>query len=165
MATAILTQSALKEILHYDPGTGVFTWRVSLGTAKAGSVAGSFARHGYVQIGVAGRNHLAHRLAWLYEFGEFPPNDLDHINRVRSDNRICNLRPATNAENNQNCSMRRDNTSGHVGVYWYKRDKKWRAKIQINRKTIPLGRFTNLEGAIAARKAAELKYHTFKHPL
>lgn len=165
MAAAIITQSALKELLHYCPETGIFRWRVSLGTAKAGSVAGYLDGNGYQQIGIQGKPYLAHRLAWLYEFGEFPPNDLDHKNRVRSDNRICNLRPATKAENNQNCSMRRDNTSGHVGVYWYKRDKKWRAKIQINRKTTQLGRFTNLEDAIAARKAAELKYHTFKHPL
>lgn len=159
----MLTQSDLKELLHYCPETGEFTWLVSTGPrAQAGSVAGTLS-HGYQQIQIQGTLYRAHRLAWLYTHGEFPPEGLDHKNRVKTDNRICNLRPATDAENQQNLSMRSDNTSGHVGVSWNNPRQKWLAQIRINCKKIHLGRFTNIEDAIAARKAAELKYHTFQN--
>lgn len=164
MATAILSQKALKELLHYDPETGEFTWLVSRGRkAKAGSTAGSLDRHEYQVIGVQGKLYLAHRLAWLYAHGEFPPNDLDHINRVRADNRLQNLRLATRAENMQNISIPSSNTSGHVGVSWYKRGQKWQASITVNYKRIGLGCFPNIEDAIAARKAAEKTYHQFQN--
>lgn len=160
----MLTQSALKKDLHYDPETGEFTWLVSTNyNALAGSTAGCLDRQEYQVIRVQGKNYKAHRLAWLYTHGEFPPDGLDHKNRDRSDNRISNLRLATNAENMQNIPIPSSNTSGHIGVSWDKATQKWLAQIQINRKKINLGRFHNLEDAIAARKAAELKYHTFQN--
>lgn len=158
----MLTQERLKELLHYCPDMGVFTWRIAVGRVRVGSVAGNVSK-GYVQISVDNKNYLAHRLAWLYIHGEFPPRQLDHINRVRADNRICNLRLATNAENHQNLSLSRRNTSGHIGVRWFKQRKKWHAQIKINRKQLHIGYFTDLSEAIAARKSAELKFHTFQN--
>ena len=158
----MITQKRLKELLDYDPETGVFTWRVGrTGTAKNGSVAGSFDSDGYSQIKVDNRLYKSHRLAWLYVHGEFPLHQIDHINRVRTDNRIENLRPATNLENHQNQSKRRDNTSGVVGVYWHKRDRKWQASIRLNGRHIHIGCFDTIEKAAAARTRAKAKLHTF----
>ena len=166
MAEPILTQSRLKEVLHYCPETGVFTRLVSTGNARAGEAAGNVNKvSGYLQIRIDFKLYQAHRLAWLYVHGEFPPNDLDHINRVRSDNRIGNLRLSTRAENLQNQSMRSNNTSGHVGVSWYKRDQKWLAQIKINYKTINLGFFTDLTEAISAYASAKAQFHTFNPQL
>lgn len=163
MADNILTQERLQELLHYDQDTGVFTHIKARPGVRFGSVAGHVHHTGYLQIKFDRKLYRAHRLAWLYVHGEFPLNDLDHINRVRSDNRIGNLRLATRAENLQNQSMRSTNTSGHVGVSWFKRDQKWRAQIAVNYKVINLGYFTDLSEAIAARQAAELHFHTYQN--
>ena len=157
----MLTQSALKEILHYDPETGIFKWLKSRGGVKAGSVAGSVDVQGYKLIMVKCKSYRAHRLAWFYIHGEFPPAGLDHKNRDRADNRISNLRPATQAENLQNLSISKNNTSGHAGVFWNSPRQKWGARMSLKNKTRFLGHFNNIEDAIAARKAAELKYHQF----
>jgi hypothetical protein len=90
--------------------------------------------------------------------GVWPEDQIDHINRDRADNRIENLREVTNKQNQQNRSTNSDNTSGHTGVSWYKPYSKWRAQIKHNHKVIHLGYFTNIEDAIAARKAAEKLY-------
>lgn len=157
----MVTQSRLKELLDYDPGTGVFTWRVSRGNAKSGSVAGSKNGQGYLQIMVDGKRYKSHRLAWLYVHGKFPPEHIDHINRARADNRIANLRLATSSENPQNQRKRRNNTSGVVGVHWHKKLGKWQAYIMSNGRGIHLGYYGTIEEAAAARAAAKAKYHTF----
>lgn len=159
----MITQERLKELLDYDPGTGLFTRRIGRGGEAAGSVAGTTNNDGYVRIHIDKKLYRAHRLAWLYIHGEFPPNQIDHINRQRSDNRIENLRPSTQRENNQNQSKPRSNTSGVVGVHWYKRIGKWQAYIMLNKRNIHLGYFDSLEEAAAARAAAKAKLHTF-HP-
>ena len=156
-----MTQAQLKEILDYNPDTGVFTWLISRGPRPAGSVAGVVKRSGYVTIGVHGKTYLAHRLAWLYVHGEFPVDQIDHVNREKADNRIKNLRPSTQSENLQNMSKPCTNTSGIVGVIWCKQTSKWRAQIQLNRRMIHIGRFETIEEAAAARAAAKAKYHTF----
>lgn len=157
-----MTQERLKELLHYDPETGIFIWRVSRGgKVIAGSTAGLVQRNGYVYIRVDRRRYLAHRLAWLYIHGKFPSDQIDHINRVRTDNRISNLRAATNAENTQNRSKRSDNTSGVIGVYWDNKRQKWRAQIRLNGHNIFLGSYQTVEEAAAARAAAKATYHTF----
>ena len=164
MAKTILTQSRLKELLHYDPYTGCFTWRVRKNQcSEIGSVAGTQVC-GYVSITLDRKKYQAHRLAWLYIYGELPANDVDHINRTRADNRITNLRLATRSENMQNQAHRKTNTSGHIGVVWYERYKKWQAQIRLNCRCIYLGRFTEIADAIAARKAGELKYHLYQNP-
>ena len=154
-----LTAEYLRSILHYDPETGIFTWKVgSANQVKVGDVAGSQNGSGYLLIQLQSRRYQAHRLAWLYMNGEWPKLDIDHINRIRTDNRISNLRAVTNKQNHQNRSKPSNNTSGHPGIDWYKRDSKWRAKIMHNYKLIHLGYFSILEEAIAARKAAEKLY-------
>ena len=154
-----LTAEYLRSILHYDQETGIFTRKVSTSNrVKVGDVAGSPDGHGYLQITVQSRPYQAHRLAWLYMNGEWPKLNIDHINRNPSDNRLVNLRDVTQKQNQQNASKSSSNTSGHTGVYWNKQRSKWVAHIKHNYKRIYLGYFTDIEDAITARKAGELKY-------
>ena len=154
-----LTAEQLRSILHYDPATGIFTWKVrTANSVKVGAVAGYSSVGGYLQIKVCSRLHLAHRLAWLHVYGSWPKDQIDHINRNRSDNRIANLREVSSKQNHQNRSKPSNNTSGHPGVCWHKRDSKWQATIMHDYKHIHLGYFTDIEAAIAARKAAEKLY-------
>tara|TARA_R110001632_G_scaffold176038_1_gene295733 strand:- start:67 stop:618 length:552 start_codon:yes stop_codon:yes gene_type:complete len=134
-----------KEILNYNPETGIFTWEeYRSNTAKKGSVAGSSHNGGYMKITITikGRQRklLAHRLAWFIYCGELP-NIIDHLDRDPLNNKITNLRLCTQQQNQFNTSKRVDNTSGFKGVDWYKRDKKWRARIKQNGKRITLGCF------------------------
>ena len=154
-----ITAEKLRELLHYDPETGIFTRKVSTSNSvKVGDITGCPSGPGYLLISVRSRRYQAHRLAWLYVYGEWPKDQLDHINRIRTDNRIANLRDVTQKQNHQNRSKPSNNTSGHTGVYWDKRDSKWRAEIKHNQKHIYLGYFTDIEEAVAARKAAEKFY-------
>ena len=154
-----LTAEYLRSILDYDQESGVFTWKVrTSNNVKVGDVAGCQNGSGYLLISVRSRLYQAHRLAWLYTYGVWPTYQIDHINRIRTDNRRANLREATNKQNQQNKSKSSNNTSGHPGVYWYKRDSKWRAEIKHNQKSIYLGYFSILEEALSARKAAEKLY-------
>ena len=149
-----LTQARLKELLHYDPETGHFTWLVSRGgTAHAGSRAGSPNSKGYTLIKLDGVTHRAQRLAFLYMTGGFPTEFVDHINRVKDDNRWINLRPATGRENEGNKGLRHDNTSGRRGVSWCKRARKWRAYGMRDGRQVYLGLFDTLEEAAAVTKA------------
>ncbi len=159
-----LTAEQLRSILDYDPETGIFTWKVgSANQVKAGNIAGSPTGLGYLRIRVQRRGYQAHRLAWLYMCSNWPKDQIDHINRIRTDNRIANLREVTNKQNQQNRSKPSSNTSGYPGVYWCKRSSKWQAYITHNQKKVHLGCFTDREDAIAARKAAEKLYWSDTH--
>jgi hypothetical protein len=151
----MLTQERLKQLLNYDPETGVFTWKEDRrGGAKAGCVAGSYTR-GYREVRIDSRRYLSHRLAWLYIHGSFPVDELDHINRIKSDNRIANLREATHGQQGYNQGRRSNNRSGFKGGCWHKQRRKWLAQIMINGKRKHLGYFsTALEAALAYDKAA-----------
>ena len=163
MATNILTQARLKELLHYDPATGVFTNTQQRGRRGAlGAVTGSVNGSGYVQIKLTGKSYLAHRLAWLYEYGVFPVADTDHIDQDKTNNRIANLRTATRSENKQNVGLQCNNTSGYRGVTWSKQANKWRAEIKLNRKLRHLGYFTNVADAVTAYAAAVAKLHSHR---
>lgn len=152
----------LREFLSYDPEAGVFLWKaVPSQRVKVGSVAGSRNGNGYWKIGLDGRKHYAHRLAWLFVHGEWPADEIDHVNGIRDDNRLTNLRQATHAENCQNLSMNGKNRSGHPGVSWCARDRKWRADIKIHGRTRYIGYYDSIEDAIAARKAAKAEVHSF----
>lgn len=151
----------LRELLVYAPGSGVFTWRVQRGCRPQGSTAGTPDGKGYLLIRIDGTSYKAHRLAWLYVNGELPPDGIDHINRKKSDNRIANLRPATQIQNLQNQSISNRNTSGFQGVNWHSQRKKWRAEIAINKKKYHLGLFENISDAIFARNSAKKKLHQF----
>lgn len=137
MNKPMLSQSELKEILSYDPLTGVFTWKVSRGSKSAGSVAGNVnTKIGYRQIGINGRLLYAHRLAWLYIHGVDPVNEIDHENGDKSDNRYRNLRDATSTQNSCNIKIQSNNTSGCKGVSWAKYQDMWHAYVQISGKRI-----------------------------
>ena len=154
-----LTAEYLRSVLHYDQETGIFTWKVRTSNrVKVGDVAGCPDGYGYLRIKVCSRLYKAHRLAWLYVHGNWPKDQIDHINRDRSDNRLANLRDVSHKQNHQNRSKSSNNTSGHPGIYWNKQNSKWVAQIQHNHKLIYLGSFTNIEEALSARKAGELKY-------
>lgn len=152
-----LTQARLKELLHYDPGTGVFTWRFSRRRVKRRDVAGSDNGSGYISIAIDGGRYRAHRLAWLYMTGKWPNGDVDHVNRCRSDNRWENLREATRSQNCANRPLAAENTSGARGVSWSKRDEKWRAEIRVNGKIRYLGVYSDIGDAAAAYSSAAEK--------
>jgi len=156
----MLTQERLKERLHYDPDTGIFTWRVTLNNAvKKGFVAGYKRTSGYRSIVVDGKKYFSHRLAWLYIRGTWPAHQIDHINNVKDDNRICNLRESTHGQNQHNVGKRTDNTSGYKGVTFCRALKKYKAQIQINRKNTHLGYFVCPKEAHAAYCAAAEEHH------
>lgn len=154
-----LTAERARELLSYDPDSGIFLWRVSPSKpVRSGSVAGYCTTNGYRRIRVDKRPYRAHRIAWLIVNGAWPPDQIDHINGRRDDNRICNLRLATHQDNNRNQRKPDSNTSGVVGVYWNKRRQKWNAYIKVDRKLLDLGCFTNISDATQARMVAERKY-------
>jgi len=156
-----LTSEMLREIVSYDPENGVFRWKIQVGSRKPGDEAGYIRPDGYSRITVLGNPQLSHRLAWLYTHGCWPSDQLDHINGVRSDNRIANLREATHAQNHQNRIIRSDNKSGYLGVCWHKRDRKWVAQIRVNKKNIHLGVYDSPSDAAEAYLRAKQKLHTF----
>lgn len=171
----ILNQENLQKVLRYDAETGKLFWikrsaetfprksRSSQWTANvwnknfAGKEAFTATSRGYRVGEVFGRRCLAHRLIWLMQNGNWPAGDIDHINGNRSDNRIKNLRDVSRQENQRNCAISKNNTSGVLGVAWDATNKKWRAKIKINGKTICLGRFKEIEAAKAARIKSEIE--------
>jgi len=160
-----ITQQELKEKINYNPITGIFIWikppphRSDLILKQAGDIG----PNGYRRISFAGSRYKAHRLAWIYVYGEFPNGEIDHINGARTDNRICNLRSVTRTENARNSSLPSNNTSGVIGLSWSKARRKWEAKIKVNQKTIHLGRFADKQDAINARQAANIKYGFHKN--
>lgn len=151
--------------MHYDPETGVFKWKVrsdakaDWNTRWSGKRAGSLFKNGYFYIGINHKDYLAHRLAWFYIHKEWPTVNVDHIDRNPQNNKIGNLRKATQSENLCNKPKRNDNTSGFKGVCLCQTTKRWMARISINQKKIWLGRFDTAELAFEAYKIAALKHH------
>jgi hypothetical protein len=155
-----MNQERLKELLHYCPETGQFTWLVESGSAHVGARAGVIKSNKYVTIGVNGKRYHAHRLAWFWMTGYWPKQDIDHINRQRADNRWCNLREVSRSKNLHNTDLRKDNSSGFKGIQWDAARNKWHTRIKVEGTNYFLGRFSNLTDAAAARAAAESKYQT-----
>ncbi|OFZ69081.1 MAG: hypothetical protein A2V79_11715 [Betaproteobacteria bacterium RBG_16_56_24] len=154
----MLTQERLKELLSYDSATGLFARMVSGHGVKVGDAAGTLCK-GYIQIKINRRKYYAHRLAWLYVYGELPTHDTDHINMDRADNRIANLRLATRSENNFNTGKQANNTSGFRGVSWKNTSKKWCAEARLNGEHHHLGYFTTPEEADVAYRAFVQRHH------
>jgi hypothetical protein len=162
MAIDDFAADRLKEVLHYDPSTGVFTWATNMGgRGKVGAVAGWSHQDGYMEIGVFGRKVRAHRLAWLFVFGRWPICQIDHINGDRADNRIENLREVTDKENRQNLrtAMVTNKTTGLLGSAPTANGKRWMAKISLHRKQIYLGTFDSPELAHQAYLDAKRRLH------
>jgi hypothetical protein len=157
MSKSDLTADELRQHLHYDPETGIFTWRVrARANVPCGTTAGTLDERGYVRIGYKTFYFRAHRLAWLYVHGEWPAREIDHINGDKADNRIANLRPATHKQNSANRLINKNSTSGVKGVGWHKNNAKWRAQIKLNGKKKNLGYFDAIEDAAAAYQNAAI---------
>lgn len=118
---------------------------------------------GYLRIFFNGKDYFAHRVAWFLYYGVWPVNQIDHINQIKTDNRIDNLREVSNEENCKNQTLRKTNKSGRIGVYFDNQHKKWRASIRFNNKTVHLGLSKNIEEIINLRKDAEIKYGYHKN--
>jgi len=142
----------LRNTLEYDPETGVFIRR------KNNKIAGTRTKRGYIEITVSRKRYYAHRLAWLYHYGEWPKEYIDHINHNKIDNRITNLREANKQENQKNGTLQKNNTSGFVGVYYSNTQKKWRSQIKVNGSLIHLGIFDTLQEAVDSRAQAHKRF-------
>ena len=156
--TNCITQEKLKEILDYNPDTGIFTWKLPRRKIKVGVNAGHINKSGYVRLTINHKKYLAHRLAWLYVHNNIPKY-IDHINGVTADNRICNLREATHSENMCNRKVHSNNKSGIRNVVFCKTSKKWRVRLRVNNNIINIGYFDDLELAELVAIEAREKYH------
>jgi hypothetical protein len=165
-----LTAEYARECLDYAPETGLFTWKKRpvehfkkirgwrlFNSRYAGKNAGCHER-GYLSIEINSYAYGAHRLAWLITYGKWPENHIDHIDGIRNNNKINNLRDVPNHENSKNRSMNCKNTTGHSGIT-IRPNGKWNASISVKGVRTHLGNFKNKEDAIKARNDAEIKYN------
>jgi|LakMenEpi03Aug12_release.lakeMendotaPanAssembly.Ray.scaffolds.fasta_scaffold1210331_2 hypothetical protein len=152
----MIDHDTLKTLLDYDPEAGVFRRKTKWGRKNIGDEPGCLSPQGYWQIGLLGKTYPAHRLAWLYYYGVWPENDIDHINRNRADNRIVNLRAVTRSTNLHNSSPSARNSSGILGVNPSRRPKlPWEARISIEYRQVYLGAYATKEEAAAAHEGAK----------
>lgn len=155
MTKALPTAERLRELLDYDPATGVFRWRkITSVRVKVGDVAGRVDAHGYHIIGIDGQEYKAHRLAWVHHYGQEPVGVVDHRDTVRTHNWVGNLRDTTQRRNLQNASRRRTNKSGFKGVSWHRRAGKWMVQIKGAGPNRYLGLYADLHEAAAVYASA-----------
>ena len=159
-----LTQERLKSLYQYHPETGLFTHLTNSRVRKIGDIVGMTRKDGYMQTKVDKHFYVLHRLAWLYVYGEWPKYEIDHINRQRNDNRIVNLRDIKRSENNRNKPLGKNNVSGHSGISWSTKSKKWCVKFNFDCYVHHVGFFANLDDAVEAKqkKMNELRYNVLK---
>lgn len=149
---AALSPAFLRELLIYQPETGQLHNAVRRGRAQKGQLVTLHTSDGYLRVTVLRRTLLAHRVAWAMHYGEWPKGELDHVNGVRDDNRIDNLREATSQENSMNRGKYRNNTSGYKGVTWDASRSKWLVAVSKGGKREHVGRYDDLEVAVCAYK-------------
>jgi hypothetical protein len=153
----MITQDELMHALDYNPGTGIFTWRISVANIKAGRIAGTVS-NGYLVIRINKALYYSHRLAFLYMTGKFPENEVDHIDRNKYNNSWKNLRECDSSENKCN-KLDSKNTSGVKGVSWSKCNNKWYVQINKNKVGVVKKCFDDIELAeLVAEEGREL-YH------
>ena len=156
-----LTQERLKEVLHYNPITGVFTWKKTVGgRGVAGKTAGHISNsNNRINIMLDRVYYKAHRLAWFYMKGYFPQGyDIDHIDRNGTNNVWENLRLVSHQCNMRNRGLGKNNKSGVTGICWTNKDKRWMAQIYANKTHYRLGYFKNKDDAVMARWKAEIEH-------
>jgi len=154
----MITHQFLLENFHYDATTGVMIRLKAMGAGKAGGTVGSSHNMGYLRVMLFRKSYLLHRFIWFYMYGKWPDRGIDHINGIKTDNRLCNLREASQSQNMANRGPQQNNRSGYKGVYWCSTNQKWVARVQVRRKVHSLGYFRNLEDAVEAYRvgAAQL---------
>ncbi len=155
-----LTWERLDELFHVNPDLGLLIWKKNLGGRfRVNTIAGDLNhRFGYVPIRIDRVKYKRHRLIWFYVYREWPP-ELDHINGIRNDDRIDNLRKATRAQNLWNQAIPSNNTSGHKGISWRKDRNKWTVTLMVNGVHHCIGLYSDIQDAITARKLAEQRFH------
>lgn len=171
-----LTQEIIKELLHYDPDTGIFTWKerdIKWFTSDwnykiwnnkwPNKICSSTMSDGYLRVCVLGKTYKQHRLAYLYMTGKWPNNMIDHEDGIKSNNKWSNLRLVNNSGNQKNAKLSTRNKTGYVGVSFCKNTNKYKSFIMDNKSKIHLGYFDKLEDAVNTRKEAELKYNYHKN--
>ncbi|MBJ2270469.1 HNH endonuclease [Pseudomonas sp. MF6772] len=160
-----LTADRVRELLNYCPETGIFTRKIRTAqrhkaSSRADFLVTSGSSPGYHRVSVDSKRYQAHRVAWLYVHGVWPAEQIDHINGVRSDNRIANLRVADYTLNMENQrSAYRNNRSGLLGAIWDQQSSKWRGQIVVEKKKIHLGSFSTAQDAHAAYLEAKRTLH------
>ena len=150
-----INQDFIKSKLNYDPETGIFTWK----RKKVSNTAGYLQKDGYIRFNFNNKHFRAHTLAWLYMYGEYPSQHIDHINGNPSDNRISNLRLCTRSQNMHNRKVNKTNKLGIKGVCWNKRIKKFHVQISLNGKVNHIGYFEDLELAELVAIESRIKFH------
>lgn len=155
MADATLTQEYLLNLFEYKDGK---LYRKVTVSNRFPSFVGTKEKKGYLCVSINSKRYKVHRIIWFMHYGYFP-NQIDHINGIRDDNRIENLREATTTQNNHNAKLRKDNISGVKGVCWDNLKQRWIAKLSVNKKRIQIGYFKDLEVAKLEIAKARNKYH------
>lgn len=152
-----ITREAVLKLFRYDRAEGKLYWKETSKYKQelTGREAGGINCKGYRRLEVDGEEYFAHRLVWLIETGEHPTDQIDHINRVKSDNRISNLRSVSDHQNKHNRGVQPNSTSGETGVSYYRPGRKWRAYINVRGRQISLGYFTDFYAAVSARRDAK----------
>ena len=158
-----LTAERVRELLSYDPDTGVFRWKIKTNPrVQVGDIAGREGSKGYRKISIGNCKYFSHRLAWLHFYGCWPTDQIDHRNGVKADNWIKNLREATNTQNNQNRKGRSDSRAKMIGATWNEKNKNWTSHICASGKRTFLGVFDSPEKASEAYASAKKLLHTFQ---
>jgi len=150
----------IRKLFSYDCESGILFWKVKLNRSiRIGAKAGTINKYNkYLIVTIDKKKYMAHRIIWAYVYGFWPKNHIDHINHIRSDNKLLNLREATSQENSRNASIRKDNTSGIAGVNLVKPTNKWGVFIKPYDKNLYLGSYDDFFEACCARLSASNKY-------
>lgn len=153
-----LSADVVREIISYDPESGDLKYLQSRGPVKSGSVIKRVSNRGYITVKILGKTYQAHRVAWLIHYGEWPVT-IDHINRDRTDNRLVNLRNATQQQNMCNVPRKINNTSGVRGVSWKSQSRKWQVEVKADGKRYYLGSYADIEFAELVASEGRVKLH------
>ncbi len=160
----MINQKSLKLIIDYNPITGIVTWKKRVARCvHIGDVTGSPDKDGYLTISIKYKTYLLHRIIWMFVYGCYPADQIDHLNHIKHDNRLENLRSVSNDENSKNLSMLRRNKSGITGVCFRDKGSLWRILISVDKKQQEIGSAKTIFEAACIRKSAELKYGYHKN--